>query len=520
MFIDTLAMLTILLRRIWLVLLTAVVFAGLTAGFTLMVSTIYRASMLVLIDPSVRQPFDNPNLPTRSGNESGVIDSQVALISSDTILRPVVRQFNLVKDEEFGIEGGTGLLSGWLGMISAPEQSDKPLSEVQQENKAVKNLGKALTVKREGLTFVVSISVESREPEKAAKIAEAIAHSYLADQKSQKETSSVELMEQIDKRLISLRERLQKAESAVQKFKEKNGLQSTGTSGLLINQELGDLNTQLTEARAEVAEKEARYKELSAVLKKDISPEAINDLSASQPVSQSVSQLRDQYARAVRLEANLETELLPSHPDLIRAKSQVTRIKGLLQAETERIADAARMDYAVARERVANLEKAIGSSVSKANVGDAASIHLRELETEAKTTRTLSQNILGCAKEIAELEQVVVPGARIIASARAPEHPVWPRKKLMVALAGILGLLVGTGGVVGGEAVRQVSASLKRDHARAEMTASRNRDAGGLARSDSGGRAFRQLRNAHGIEQHSAPQAPAGSRPQGRRRHP
>ena len=283
--------------------------------------------------------------------------------------------------------------------------------------------------------------------------------------KRQKETSSVEVTDQIDKRLIGLRERLHKAETAVQRFKEENGLQSTGDRGLLVNQELGDLNAQLATARAELASKEARYNEIAAVVKKGISPEAINGISASPDSSQAVSRLRDQYTAAVRQEANLEAELLPSHPDLIRAKAQVKRIEGLLLAETRRIADAARIDYGVARERVANLERALRSSVSKSNVSDAASIRLRELETEAETTRALYQNILGRVKEIAELDQVVAPSARIIAPARVPEDPVWPKKKLLVALAGIFGLLVGTALAVGGEAVRQVSASLRSEPA-------------------------------------------------------
>ncbi|WP_170122015.1 GumC family protein [Breoghania corrubedonensis] len=471
--IDIHAIATILRRRMWLVLATAFLLAGLTAGFTLLVSPVYRAATLVMIDPSVRQPFENPNIASRSGNESGVIDSQVALISSDTVLRPVVRRFNLVEDEEFGAEGKPNLLTALVRALVHIEPADKAASETQRENKSVMLLGKALSVKREGLTFVVSISVESKNPQKAAQLSQAIADSFLSDQRRQKETSSIEVTEQIDKRLIGLRERLHKAELAVQQFKQENGLQSTGDKGLLVNQELGDLNSQLTEARAEVAEKKARYNEISAVMKKGISPEAINGLSTSQNSSQTVSRLRDQYTAAVRQEANLEAQLLPSHPDLIRAKAQVKRIEGLLRAETKRIADTARIEYDVARERVANLESEVNSSVSKSNVSDAASIRLRALETEAETTRSLYQNILGRAKEIAELDQVIAPSARVIAPAQPPEYPVWPKKKLLVALAAAFGLLLGTALAVGGEVIRQVSASLRREPAPATYAATK-----------------------------------------------
>ena len=44
---------------------------------------------------------------------------------------------------------------------------------------------------------------------------------------------------------------------------------------------------------------------------------------------------------------------------------------------------------------------------------------------------------------------------------KAWDSAIWPKKKLLVALAGFLGLLLGTGFAVGGEAIRQVSAQFR-----------------------------------------------------------
>ncbi|WP_281435941.1 GumC family protein [Oricola nitratireducens] len=454
---DIWAIVRILRRRLWVVALTAFVLAGATAAYTLSVQPVYRASARLLIEPSVRQPFDNPNVPTRGGDDSLFVDSQVAVIASDTVLRPVARQFDLKNDAEFGADAEPGLLSSVLALLRGPGDAGTPAGEARRENEAVRAFGKAVAAKREGLTYVVSVTVDSVNPDKAAKLAQAVADSYLADRKRHQATSSMDVNKQIEQRLVGLRTRLRDAESAVERFKAENRLQSTGDAGLLSNQELGGLNTQLTEARAALAEKQARYDEITAFLKKGISPNSINEIS----VLPNVSNLRDQFTLASRAVANLEAELLPQHPRLIRAKSEVRRLEGLLRAEAQDAASAAKVELGVARERVANLERAVDTSRSQTNVGNTASIRLRELETEAETTRALYENALARTKEISELDQVVVPGARIIAPGLAWDSAVWPKKKLLVALAGFLGLLLGTAIAIGGEAIRQLSAQFR-----------------------------------------------------------
>ncbi len=97
-------------RRIFLIAAIAFVFAALTAAYSLTITPIFRASSQVLFDPTVRQPFDDPNRPSRTGQGSEVIDSQMSVIHSDTVLRPVARENNLAEDPHFG-EGKPGLMS-------------------------------------------------------------------------------------------------------------------------------------------------------------------------------------------------------------------------------------------------------------------------------------------------------------------------------------------------------------------------------------------------------------------------
>jgi len=447
--LDLLGIAGVLRRRIIFVLLIAFVFVAATASFSLTLTPIFQATSQVLYDPSVRQPFDDPNRPSRFGQGSEVIDSQISVIHSDTVLRPVVRNNNLATDPVFNTEAAPGLVGQIMGMVRGSRAPDPETLEAQ-ETAALEKLSDALSVKRVGQTYVINVSVESPNPTQAAVLANAVAESYLSDQGRQVGQASEEAAYQIDDRLISLRERLRQAESDIQKFRAENKLQSSNEGLLLNEQELSGLNAQLVEARASLAEAAAKNDEIQRVLQNGVDAEAIGDVVNSA----TITRLREQYAQAARTEADLLADLLPSHPSVIRQRSQLQRIRSLIREEVNRIAESSLIAQKVNQERVAKLEEQIDASRSLNNADSAASIKLRELQTEAQATRSLYEIALGRAKQISELDQVVLPNARIITPAVVPDSPIWPKKKIMVVLAGILGLLVGTALAIGAEAIR------------------------------------------------------------------
>nr|MEC9420591.1 GumC family protein [Pseudomonadota bacterium] len=446
--LDILSIFQVLRRRIFLIAAIAFVFAALTAAYSLTITPIFRASSQVLFDPTVRQPFDDPNRPSRTGQGSEVIDSQMSVIHSDTVLRPVARENNLAEDPHFG-EGKPGLMSQFKSLIFGATKKDAATLEAQ-ETAAVEALADATSVKRVGQTFVINIAAESPSPVQAAVLANSIAESYLSDQKRQVDLASDEAAAQIDDRLVDLRERLRQAEEEIQKFRAANKLQNSDEGSLLTGQELTGLNSRLIDARAALAEATAKYDEIQRVLQSGVDAESIGDVVNSP----TISSLRQQYATAARTEAQLMADLLPSHPSVVQARSQLERLRNLIREEIRRIAESTRIDVQVNQERVSRLEQQLDSTRNLSDVDQAASIRLRELETEAQATRQLYEIALSRAKEISQLDQVVLPNARIISPAIPPESPVYPKRKIMVVLAGILGLLFGTIIAVGGEAIR------------------------------------------------------------------
>ena len=427
-----------LCRRLPLIGLTIAIVMSLAVGYLLVAQTYYTASTEILIDPRKKKTVESEVVPsglgTTVGDNFALVDSQVKVILSDAVLRPVVRSQHLENDPEFGAKT-PGLLSDIRNAILGNSASEAPLTA---EDRALREFREQIEVTRESQTYVIKIAVSTTDPVKSARLAQSIADSYLADQSEMKIETTRHVSSQMDGQLETLRKRLLASETAVQKFKAENNLQQA-EGELIDTRQLKLLNEQLTSARAEVADKKAKSEQVKRMLKNGIDPETLGEAVKSD----TVAKLRDQFATASRREAILSANLLPSHPQYQQAHSEVARLRGLIRAEVERISDAVELDYETAKDRLTAAEAALAASRQDANVNDLAYIKLSELQREAETTRTVYESFLARVKDLNEAQSVYAPDARIISPASIPEKPSWPRKTLVLMLAFVFGTVLG-----------------------------------------------------------------------------
>jgi len=430
-------LLRILRRRLPLIGLTIAIVMSLAVGYLLVAKTYYTASTEILIDPRKKKTVENEVVPSGLGTTVGenfaLVDSQVKVILSDAVLRPVVRSQHLTTDPEFGAKA-PGLLASIRSLLLGNSASP----QVTAEDRALLKLRELLEVTRESQTYVIKIAVATTNPVKSAHLAQAIAESYLEDQSEAKVETTQRVSSQMDGQLATLRQRLLEAESKVQKFKAEHNLQQA-EGELIGTRQLKLLNEQLTAARADVAEKKAKSEQVKRLLKNGVDPEMLGEAVKSD----TVAKLRDQFAIASRREAILGASLLPSHPEFKQAHSEVERLRGLIRAEVERISDAIELDYETSKERLAAAESALEASRHEANTNDRAHIELSELQREAETTRAVYESFLARVKGLNEAQRVYAPDARIISPASIPEKPSWPKKTLILMLALAFGTVLG-----------------------------------------------------------------------------
>lgn len=434
--IDLGTLLRILRRGLWLILFVAALTTGIAVVYALLTPPVFESSSSILIDPREKRTVDTEVVPSGLGTSIGenlaLVDSQVKVILSDAVLRPVVVKLNLATNPEFGAKPPT-VLQRVTGFFSLSKPSG---AERSPEDKALVALYEHLKVARQEQTYVIDITAHAESAELAARIAQTTAESYLADQSKDKIETTERVSTLMDGQLAALRDRLREAETKVQDFRAENDLQEADGE-LVTAQQMLDLNAELAAAKANVAETAAKAQEIDQLRKAGINLDTIGDVVESQ----TITRLREQYATSSRREAIYSTTLLPSHPAMQQVRSEVRRLDGLIRMEVDRIWKSATLNHKMAERQLAETEAAIVAARSEINSNDSARIKLRELTREAETTRAVYESFLGRVKEMNEAQEIYTPDARVISPAATPIYPIWPKRKLIVAL----GLLFGCG---------------------------------------------------------------------------
>jgi uncharacterized protein involved in exopolysaccharide biosynthesis len=413
---------------IFLVLLSLL--AGL--AYLALTKPLYTANAQLFIDPRTRKLVTEEVVQSGIGADVALFESQVTIIGSEGILRRVVDQLKLTSDPNFARGQGTGMLA----RLRSTFNPQPPAPDAN--TLALVTLERAVRVRRALNTYVVNIEASSPDPARAAQIANAITDAYLVDQASAKAEAARKANSLIDSRLSELKEQVRKAEVNVDTFRRANNI-VTSEGGLLNEQQLTRLNTELVAVRTLVAATKAKLDELNAALRRSASPDSLPDALNSNVIQR----LREQYATAARREAALASQLQPRHPVMIDARSQVEAVRSQINAELQRIAGSVRSENQIALNREREITQTLQKSETEVSRSATAQIKLRELEREAEAAREILRAFLSRAKETEEQQNLTIADARVITPASLPSRPSSPNPILVMAIAGASGLGLG-----------------------------------------------------------------------------
>jgi exopolysaccharide transport family protein len=432
--VDLVQMVRILRRR-WKVI--AAVTSALVAAalaYVLLSTTLYTATATVIVDPRRANVVDaNQNVLTNFGTDDATIESQTLLIQSVSILRRVVDQLKLTEDPEFAPKPGL------LDPIKRLFASSSPAGGVSPEDRAraatVALLQKRMKVVRQGTTFLVDINIKSEDPQKAAKVANAVAQQYFEQQVRTKSDATKLAASWLNKQIGSLKSRVVASEKAVQDFRAANNL--SVAQGVTVNdQQITDLNNKLIAARAQTAEAKAKYDQVQQLAKSGGDIGGINAVISSDIITK----LRTQYADIAKNEADLTSRYGSRHPLVANVRAQLRDTQKLINDEVRRIVESTKHDYDVARSREASLQQSLDQLQGVSSASGQALVRLHELQREAEANRTLYESYLARYKDTAAQESLDMPDSRIVAQATVPIRPSSPKTALILGFAILLGL--------------------------------------------------------------------------------
>jgi len=439
----------LLRKRGWIIVPTALALV-LSVIVVNIITPRYKSEARILIDGR-ENVFLRPNADRaeeRAALDAEAVTSQVQLVLSRELAREVIAKNKLAERPEFDpVLTGVSPLKSLLAMIGIGRD---PFAMTPEE-RVLDAYYERLTAYAVDKSRVIVIEFQSRDPELSAKVANSIAEGYLvlqqAARQQQAKSASQWLLGEID----SLRKKVSEAESRVEDFRSKSSLFVGTNNTTLSNQQMGELNSQLINARAVKADAEAKAQLIRELLKSGRPIEAsevLNSETIRRPSEQRVA-LRAQLAEQ-------SSTLLGNHPRIKELKAQLADLDNQIRDEAGKIARSLESNARLAGVRVDELTAGLDQLKKQATSTNGEDVKLRALEREAKSQRDLLESYLAKYREAAARENIDSgpSDGRIISRGAVSNIPAYPKKLPIVLIATLATLLLMSGLIVTGELLR------------------------------------------------------------------
>jgi succinoglycan biosynthesis transport protein ExoP len=426
-----------LVRRQWTFMLAILLGVLVPALAYLSVApSYYTATAMLMIDAKSVYQSETQQTPLDITSDTGFVDSQVEILKSETVASKVIRDLKLDEDPEFVSRGALARLVGAL--IPGLGQQRDSANDIAR--RAVKRFTDRLRSERVGLSYVIEVSFVSRDPEKSARIANAVANGYINDQLEAKFDLTKRAGSWLQTRLNELRDQAEAADQEVQRFKAEKGIVDT-EKGLISSQRVSEVNTQLLVAKAKTAEAHARVDRIANIL----STEVPDGTVADELDNQMIMSLREKYAALAQKEADISSRFGKSHQAAVNLRRDMTQLRAALKEELSRIAETFKSELEIAQDHEKALSETLNELIRQASATDIDMVRRRELESVAESYRTLYDTFLQRYVSSVQQQSFPISEARIITEASPPADRSSPRQGLIVLGALLLGLMGGFG---------------------------------------------------------------------------
>jgi capsular exopolysaccharide synthesis family protein len=384
------------------------------AAYAFLREPVYEATALLMMRPN------EPQVATTEGQkqqvpDNGYVQSQVEVLRSPALAQQLVDRLHLADDPHWGAGRGDA-----------------------RRTAAVRKVSNAIGIQRRDGTYVIEVRARSHDPEQAAQMANDLVNVYYLSREQARVEYAAQTSNWLSGRLDELRSEVQRREDEVEQYRAQHGLLTVDGS-MLAEQQLRDAEASVVAARADLAERLARERQVRAAVSGGRSAETL----AGALSSDTMTQLRTRQADVTRRLAEYNERYGELHPSVRNAEAERDDINRQIQAEVSRLAQNLDDEADIASARVATLQGHLSSVRGQLVGNNAQQVRLRELERNAQAARAVYENFLLRYHEVSDGVAGLGGDAQIIASASAPTDPVSRAPLVIIFLAAILGLAAG-----------------------------------------------------------------------------
>jgi polysaccharide biosynthesis transport protein len=442
----------LLRNKNWIIIPT-VIAAVLSIAAVNLVSPRYKSEARILIDGR-ENVFLRPNgerNEERAALDAEAVTSQVQLLLSRDLATEIIKKNKLAELPEFDpVLRGFSPLRSLLALFGLGRD---PFS-LTPEERVLDAYFDRFTAYAVDKSRVIVIEFQSRDPELAARVANSIAESYLVLQQGARQDQAKSASQWLSGEIDNLRKKVADAESRVEEFRSKSSLFVGTNNTTLSNQQMGELNTQLNNARALKSDAESKARLIREMLQSGKPIESSEILN-----SELIRRLAEQRVTLRAQLAEQSSTLLDGHPRIKELKAQLADLDRQLREEASKVSRSLDNDARIAGGRVEGLSASLEQLKKQATSTNGQDVQLRALEREAKAQRDLLESYLAKYREANTRENIDAAPAdgRIISRASVSNTPAYPKKLPIVLIATLATLMLSAGAIVTGELLRMTA---------------------------------------------------------------
>ncbi|OED48299.1 hypothetical protein ACH42_02415 [Endozoicomonas sp. (ex Bugula neritina AB1)] len=406
---------------------------------------VYQATAVLQIEQEQAKVVSIEEVYGIDGGGDSYLNTQFEVLKSRGVLEKVVEKLNLINNPEFN----TSLRKkpwyaeytdwrSWFGLELPQEDDDK--SRIIRDTVGVLEQNIAIAPVRK--TQIVKINATSENPELSAKIANEVANAYISSYMEAKLSLTLSATDWMQSRMEELSGKLRVAEANLQNYREKEDLVELEGVLTISSNELKALTESLVQIRRKLAVSESIYDQIkSGKLKNKSDYESLQAVLAH-PLIQELKQEESKVQRQVQ---DLSRRYGPKHPKMISVRSELQSIERNIRVQIENIIDGVERTYEVDKSNEQSLQEAVAVARKRVQEINRKQFRLKALEREVRTNKDLYDAFFKRIQETSATSDLQTANARVVDKAFAPKDPVKPKKKLIVAIAALLGLMISAG---------------------------------------------------------------------------
>lgn len=388
-------------------LIFTVLVVGIVSAF---MPKVYTATASLVVNVQGGDPVTGAALPSQL--IPGYLATQVDIISSHNVALKVVDSLKLSSSSSAAKDAATVQMSG--------------------RDAAANQLLKNLDVQPSRESSVLYVTYKSRDPQTAARVANAFVQAYIQTNLELKTQPARETAVWFDQQLGELRNNLAEAQTRLSKYRQSRGIVSLDDKLDNENARLSELSTQLVAAQAQTFANQSQESTSS-----NSSPSVVNN--------QLIQNLKSELARAEAKLGNLAERVGKNYPEYQRTEAEVSSLRSELKSEIGVTRQSLNNSLSAARQQEGAIRAALAAQKAKVLTlnaeRDGGAVLAREVEGAQKLYDQALQRY-GQTRMEGHAGQTEIA---VLSAAVIPATPASPRVGLNMALAVALGTLLGIG---------------------------------------------------------------------------